>query len=493
MRTGKALRSTSGDALLLTAIKLVTIVLGIANTRLLSEHLSVHDYGTYSQILLIVSLVTSVTVLGMMDGVNYYHGSVHDPHRRETYIATIFTLQCMVSACAGGIVMLLSRPISKHFQNPDVGKLLIFAAALPLLQNLMGMLQVLLVSVGKARMLAVRNLAVSLLRLGAVILLVTVVKNVAVILLATLLLDVAQVAFFGLILRKNHCTIRLFRTDFRLARQIFRYCVPMGIFTAVNALTRDCDKYLISLMTDTETLAVYANASKALPFDILMASFFTVLIPEITRGIAAEEYEKTTRLYRTFLEIAYISAGIPCGAALAAAPQLIQLLYSQKYLGGLTVFCIYIIVDLMRFTNLTLVLSASGKTKLLMILGIGALGLNMVLNVVLFQLIGIAGPALATLLTTIVLGICILTSGARVLRSRVSELFDGKYLSVFTLELAGAVWVFSRFRDWLAERNVHYFVILMIVGGGCGMCMLLLHGKRLLKTLKQINTFTAKN
>lgn len=490
MKSGKILGGASADALLLMVIKLVTIVLGIVITRLLSEFLSVHDYGTYSQVLLIVSLITSVTVLGMMDGVNFFYGSIRDEKKRECYIATMFCLQCMVSAAAGTLVMLSSGPICAYFENPDIRKLLGFAAVLPLLQNLMGMMQVLLVSVGKARILAVRNLAVSLIRLGIVLLVVSAARNAAVVLLTTVVLDGAQAGLFWLILRKNRCAISVFHADFRLTKEILHYCVPMGIFTAVNALNRDCDKYLVALMTDTQTLAVYSNASKALPFDVLMASFCTVLIPKITRGIAGGEYEKTARLYRSFLEIGYVSTGIPCCAVLAAAPQLMRLLYSEKYLGGLPVFCVYILVDLLHFTNLTLVLSAGGRTKLLMGLGIGALGLNLVLNVVLFQLLGIIGPALATLLTTLILGICILSSGAKVLKTGIGRLFDRKRLCLFTVELAAVVAVFSGLRRVLEGWNLHYVAVLLIVGGGSALSMLALEGKRLLATLKQVNKLT---
>ena len=52
------LRGTSADAVLLTVIKLVTVALSFVVTRLLSQYLSVLDYGTYSQVLLIVSAVT---------------------------------------------------------------------------------------------------------------------------------------------------------------------------------------------------------------------------------------------------------------------------------------------------------------------------------------------------------------------------------------------------------------------------------------------------
>ena len=53
----KRVGGVSFDAILLTFIKLITTALGLATTRLLSEHLSVYDYGTYSQVLLIVSTV----------------------------------------------------------------------------------------------------------------------------------------------------------------------------------------------------------------------------------------------------------------------------------------------------------------------------------------------------------------------------------------------------------------------------------------------------
>ena len=53
----------------------------------------------------------------------------------------------------------------------------------------------------------------------------------------------------------------------------------MAIFTLVNTLNRDIDKYVISAVSDTETLAIYANAAKVLPFDIILISFMTVTAP----------------------------------------------------------------------------------------------------------------------------------------------------------------------------------------------------------------------
>ena len=492
MKRNRLRPGTSGDAVLLMFIKLVTIALGLVVTRLLSEHLSVYDYGTYSQILLIVSTVTSLTVLGMMDGVNYFYCRETDVQKRERYMSTIFALQCAVSTAAGCVVMVLSAPLCTHFNNPHIAKLLIFAAALPLLQNLLSMLQILLVSVGKARLLAVRNFVVSVARLAVVIVVVTLIQNVAVILLTTVVLDAVQIVLFGVILRRSGCAMRLRAVKPGLFGEIFRYCAPMAVFTAVSTLNRDLDKYLIGMMTDTETLAVYSNASKVLPFDIIMTSFTTVLIPQITRFVAEKNWEKAGALYKVFLEISYVSTGILCCAALAVSPQMMQLLYTEKYLSGLSVFCLYILVDLLRFTNITLVLSAAGKTKSLMFLGVGALGVNAVLNVVLYRLMGISGPAVATLLTTLGSGVLILHLGAKELHTGMGRFFDLKYLALFVLESLAATSLLFYVQSRMAAAGIGYLIILVAVGGIYGVGMLALNGKRLLRALKTVNQVTKR-
>lgn len=70
------------------------------------------------------------------------------------------------------------------------------------------------------------------------------------------------------------------------------FSIPMAIYVLTNSLTRDIDKYVISAFADTETLAIYTNASKILPFDMLTASLITVLIPIITRLINQKNMEK---------------------------------------------------------------------------------------------------------------------------------------------------------------------------------------------------------
>lgn len=486
------LRGTSADAVLLMLVKLVTIIIGFVTTRLLSQYLSVYDYGTYSQILLIVSTVAMLSILGMVDGVNYFYYSVNDELERETYVSTIYALQCIISMTAGILVLLLSSPLCAYFKNQQIGRLLVFAAIFPILQNILSMTHVLIVAVGKAKMLAIRNLLFSVIRLVATVLAAVVVKNITLLLLATLLSDVAEIVWFSRVLRRNGCTIRLRQFAFRHIKEIVRYCVPMAMFTVISALNRDLDKYLIAWVTNTETLAVYTNASKALPFDVVMNSFCTVLVPHITNKIASKEYESAADLYRNFLEIAYISTGILCCTALAVAPQLMQLLYSEKYLGGLQVFCIYILVDLLRFANITLILAAAGKTQKLMLLALGNLVINALMNVLLYRMMGVPGPALATLVVTLLSGLLILQLSAKELNADIIRLFDGKKVMVFVIESIVITFAFVTLRKLLLALHWHYLLIAIFVGGVCAGILLLLNGKYLWECISKINNATGR-
>ena len=491
MLTGSKKRQlgTSGDAILLMFIKLVTITLGLVVTRLLSEYLSVGDYGTYSQIMLLISTIKTLTILGMIDGTNYFYCRETDSERRQRYLSTMVALQGVLNGAVGIALMLLSKQVCLYFDNPDVKGLLIFAATMPVMSNLLQMVQVLLVAVGKAKMLAVRNLIVSVIRLCAVLVVVNIVQDAAIVLTASLVMDTVQVGLFIAILHKNGCPI-IGKADLRMVGTILRYCVPMGIFVAISGLNRDCDKYLISWMTNPETLAVYANASKTLPFDIVMGSFCTVLVPSITRSVTAGNHQKGSKLYRTFLEISYMSTTVLCCAALSAAPQLMELLYSEKYVSGLPVFCIYILVDLLRFTNITMVLTAAGKTGKLMILSVGALAANVLLNIVLFHIMGVPGPAVATLLTTLGVGLLILHYGAKELKTTLSALFDGKFFVLFMAENLILTVALYGAQMALARLGLHYFVILVIICGAYAGIMLALYGKRLIRALKNVNKAT---
>ena len=72
-RLSRVLNGPSVDSFLLLFVRVITLFLGIITTRVLSQELSVADYGTYSEITLLITTLSSLTIFGMTDACNYFY------------------------------------------------------------------------------------------------------------------------------------------------------------------------------------------------------------------------------------------------------------------------------------------------------------------------------------------------------------------------------------------------------------------------------------
>ena len=477
----------SGDSILLIFVRVVTMTASLLMTRILSDHFSMHDYGTYSQVMLLINTVMNLTSFGLLDGINFFFCREQNEERRNAYISTIFAIHYIMGFAASLIMLLCTVPISAYFQNEDLKPLIVFCAFSPIVRNSIAMLQVMFVTIGKAKLIAFRNLIVSALKLVTILLACFVVDNIIFILCVQLATDIAQTAYFFFVLGKNKCRPSIHQFSRELIPQILTYCIPMAMFTMVKALNRDCDKFVVSFFTDTETLALYANASKQLPFDIIMSSFCTVLQPYITRYIAEKNYKASVGLYRAFLEISLLSTGILALSATAVAPELIQFLYTDKYLPGLDVFRIYILIDILNIMCITLVLSASGWTKTILYISLGAFTLNIGLNILLFKFFGILGPALGTLVVTLLQGFLILFYSSKAMHTSLWEMLPIKTILLFTVETAVLLPILSLLRRNLADTELPYFLRMIIVGCCFAIPMIMFNFRRMKKDIICIN------
>ena len=105
-------------------------------------------------------------------------------------------------------------------------------------------------------------------------------------------------------------------------------------------------------------------------------------------------------LYTSYLKVGYISTLSFGFGVILVAPEAVCFLYGDKYLSGVSIFIIYIFVDMINFISYSLVLSAKGKTRDLMIVSCSALAVNVIINYLLYKVMGFIGPAVATVIIT---------------------------------------------------------------------------------------------
>lgn len=479
-------KGASVDALALTFVRIITVLISMVIYKLLAVSFSAEEYGTYASVMLVSTTATSLTILGLTDAINYFYAKDRDSENSKTFVYTIFAIQLVVGICAAAGLILFRGAISTYFNNPIVGKLIPLVAFLPMLTNFSNMLQILFVTEKKAKVIAIRNLIIAFLKIFAVAGTCFFLKNIQTVIFVMLVLEVGNVIYMLAYCRRYIFTVDVKKADPYLVKQILMYSVPMAAYILTNAMSKNIDKLVVGALGSSEMMGVYSMAAKELPFDILTTSFLTVLIPYITRYMGTKEYESASDVFSKYIQITYIVTWIIAGGALVCSKELMLILYDVKYLSGIVVFCIYIIVDMMKFTTVSLIFSVASKAKQLLGYSCIALVANAVLSIIFFRIWGMVGPAAATLLTTFLLGYVMMAGSARLLSTNIFRLLHFKQMMKLIAECLICGVIATVLKCYIGEY-IGTLATFIICYGVFAMPLMFINRRRIIQLLKEIN------
>lgn len=483
-------KGASWDSMFLTFAKVLTMAFGIILSKIMSTGLSLEKYGTYSQVNLVTSIATSFILLGLVDALNFFYNKKNDnDNMKQIIVNTIFFIEVFAGIVAAGMIIVGRAWIGRYFSNDAIERILFVASIIPLTGNIVYFYQVLYVSAGKAKQMSLYNLLLMILKIVSAFIAVYIIKDILWIYVILVLLDVFQILLFKKTLLKSGIKINIFNNSPKKISGILSYSLPMGIYAITSTLTRDIDKLIIGRMAGTEDLAIYTNCSKILPFDFLVVSFATVLIPYIVKYVTEGNKQQTIRLFSNYMKIGYYSVWILGMLVLTVPKTVLSFLYDEKYVVGLPIFIIYIFDSMLRFASMHLILTASSKTKVLMIYSLISLGLNVILNLGFYVLFGVVGPAIATLIVSIIYTGMIMNKTIRTIKCKWKDIFCLKEILVLVISLV-TLWMVGKVGyKLLYNCGVHEYIAMIITISLTGCCALLLHFKQIMHTLKEINSF----
>ena len=118
-----------------------------------------------------------------------------------------------------------------------------------------------------------------------------------------------------------------------------------------------------------------------------------------------------------------------------------------------------------------------------------SLGLNLVMNILLYKWLGMVGPAISTLVVAFIYMLLILGDTTKTIHAKWTQVFNFKELFGFTATL-GVVW----FAAFLLNKQVvawgaHRYLAMILSMAVFGLSILALYGKRIFGVLKKINSF----
>ncbi len=472
--------SLGKDALSLTVSKVTTLVLSVAVSMLLARFRTLEEYGTYSQMLLVINLVSSLLMLGLPNSLNYFLPRAGSDEERQRFLSVYYTVNTFLSLIIGAVLVFSVPIIEAYFDNPLIHSFIYFLALMPWATLTAATVENILVVYGRARFMIVYQLASVMGQLTVVVGVQLLGYGFKTYLICSVILNcLLALAVYFIVIRLSG-GIR-FSLDKHLIKMIFAFSIPIGLAGMVGTVNTDIDKLLIGWLMDTEQLAVYTNAAKELPLSIVSSSITAVLLPKLTLMVKNKEYDEAVRLWGTAAELAFIIISLIVAGVFTFAPDVLSFLYSDKYLPGVNVFRVYTLVLLLRCTYFGMILNALGHTKKILACSIASLLLNTALNPLMYMLFGMIGPAIATLIAMLLIILLQLKMSADAVFMPLSRVFPWKSIGVvLTVNIAMSA-VFCAIKYILPiDRIIGSFAESLLLGGAWAALYIVLMKKRII-------------
>ena len=414
-----------GDAVRLTFSKVVTLCITMATTMLLSRFRTFQEYGTYSELLLVINLVSSLLMLGLPNSINYFLARADTQKERQRFLSLYYFLSTVISVVIGIVLVLAIPLIELYFKNNTIRTFYYFLALYPWSSIVSSSIENVLVVYKKTRGLILFRISHSVAILACVLLVQWLGQGFS----AYMISFVAVNSLFTLIV--YYVAFKLgggFNLSFdkKLVRAIFAFSIPMGLASVVGTLNTEIDKLLIGYLMDTEQLAIYTNAAKELPLAIVASSITAVLLPQLTRMVKKNKAEEAIALWGYATELALIVMAVIIFGVFTYAEEAMTILYSAKYLPGVSVFRVYTLTLLLRVTYFGIVLNAYGQSKKIFYCSVISLVLNSILNPLFYWIFGMIGPAIATFIAILTIQQLQLKMTAEVSNTAFSYVFPWK-------------------------------------------------------------------
>lgn len=189
-----------------------------------------------------------------------------------------------------------------------------------------------------------------------------------------------------------------------LIMPILRASLPFTIMGVFGILMTNIDSIIIGHFSDEHTLGLYGAAQRPISILYIIPGFLTVSFLPIISKFAAGAQDRMGQLIRKTMLLA-LGIGLPIAAGgIIIARPFINAAFGFEYVGAALTLQILLVSLLFSFPAAMLsdVMLAENKQKILVKASIFGAITNVVLDILLIPRFGIAGSAVATVITQIV-------------------------------------------------------------------------------------------
>lgn len=390
------------DAVRLTASKVIGNILTLVSAMLLARIRTLEENGIYSALVLVINLASSIFMLGLPSSINYFLSRAESKNEKNEFLSLYYSFSTILSLILGIILVVLLPIWVKYFNNENLALYWFFLMVFPWAKVIGASVENVLIVLGESRTLVSYRVSNSVMLLF-IIFIVWITKASFSIYMILYVVVEGGYAIAVYYLASKYTGALHISLNRQMIHKVLSFSIPLGLASIVGTLNIEIDKLMLGHLLSTEQLAIYTNASKELPIAIVATSLTAVLMPQMVRLFSQHKNLEAINIWRDVTTISFAIIAFFAFGMATFSKEAMTILYSEKYASGGMVFSVYSLGLLLRCTYFGMALNSKGKTKLILYCAIGTLVINSILNILLYMLIGVVGPAIATVCSQVIM------------------------------------------------------------------------------------------
>ena len=439
----KSAKSTK--VLILTIGNGINVLINFLTLPYLVRSLSFNDYGSYGQVLMIISLLQGIFTFNLNQISNVY--LAQEQYKPSLVFSTLMRITVLMSLL-GTIIMLISIPfIGNAFDNDAITKLLLLS-----LFNLLGQIPVpILISVliyfGKVQHTTTILIVTNILKIGVMFFTIHFLGSVVYLMVGLSIVSIIQPLLLFFSIPKDIRRLNLF--DKLLARKFFSMATPLAISSLIEKSLVYVDGVMISTLLTTTAYAFYRAGAVEVPFiATLYGAVTAIVMPEIAKLYTDKKFPEIVKLKRTAISGTVFFVYPVLIYLLFFASPLVSLYLSEKYSQSAIIFSIFNLSLLIRINDYQDIIIISGNSRFIFKSVLFVSVMNLLLNFFFIKWIGITGSAIAFIFSLLSFAGLLTWKSTKVMHCKFTDLFNVPLIlkvTILSFILAGVVYLINHF------------------------------------------------
>lgn len=446
----------------------INILINFLTLPYLVRSLSFEDYGTYGQVLMIITILQGFFTYNLNQIANIYFAN-NENNPKEVFSTLMrFTIGMSLLSC---LAMFVAIPlVGSAFDNQALLKLLTYSTLNLFAQVITPVLISVLIFFNRVQNTVAILVSTNIIKVASMFYTIHFLHSLDALMIALSLVSLLQLILFMSQVPKEVLSFGKFNND--LAKSMFVMASPLAVSSLIEKSLVYLDGVMVSAMLTTTAYAFYRAGAVEVPFVAgLYGSVTAIVMPEIARLFQENNLKEIIRLKRIAISGTIFFVYPVLIFLLFFAGPLVSAYLSKSYSASIIIFMIFNLSLLVRVNDYQDVIIISKNSKYIFRSVIIVSVLNLLLNYSLIKFMGINGAACAFISSLTLFASMLLWKTTKVLECKLSDLFDWRMILkvVFLSASLGAViYLLNQnfFNSvWFIIASAPFYFIFIILGG----------------------------